>query len=78
MTTISSLFLYFAVCWKHVRKAWFRAFIPKFGDHMQDWMKPDLELIHLSLRITTNIINLLLAVDRYFGGNNKYAKVKGA
>ena len=41
-------------------------------------MKTDLEQIHLSLRIITNIINLLRAVERYFGGNANYAKGKGA
>ena len=39
-------------------------------------MKTDLEQIHFSLQITTNIINLLIDVDRYFGGNANYAKGK--
>ena len=38
----------------------------------------DLEQIHLSLLITTNIINLLRDVERYFGGNANYARGKGA
>ena len=40
-------------------------------------MKTDLKQIHFSLHITTNIINLLCAVERYFGGNTNYAKGKG-
>ena len=41
-------------------------------------MNTDLEQNHFSLRITTNIINLLRAVERYFGGNDNYSKGKGA
>ena len=41
-------------------------------------MNKDVEQIHFSLRITTNIVNLLRAVERYFGGNANYAKGKGA
>ena len=41
-------------------------------------MKTDLEHIRFYLRITTNIINLLRAVERYFGGNSNYVKGKGA
>ena len=37
-----------------------------------------MEQIYVSLRITTNIINLLRAVERYFGVNANYAKGKGA
>ena len=39
-------------------------------------MKTDLEQIHFSLRITTNIFNILHAVEMYFGGNANYAKGK--
>ena len=41
-------------------------------------MKTDLEHIHFSLRITTNTINILHAVERYFDGTAKYVKEKGA
>ena len=78
MTAISSLFFYFADCWQHLRNVWFGSVITKIDEHPQDWMKTDLEQIHLSLRITTNIINILRAVERYFFGNANYAKVKGA
>ena len=40
-------------------------------------MKTDLEQIHLSLRITTKIINILRAIERYLGGKANYAKGKG-
>ena len=41
-------------------------------------MDRDLENIHFSLRITTDVIPLLRAVEKYFGGNANYAKGKGA
>ena len=41
-------------------------------------MKIDLEQIHFSLHITTNIINHLRSVERYSGGKANYAKGKGA
>ena len=78
MTTISSLFIYFSDFWKHPRNVWFRAVITKLGEHLQDWMKMDLENIRFSLHITTGIINILCAVERYFGGNAKYSKRKGS
>ena len=77
MTAISSLLFYFSDCWQHLRNVWFGTFIKKLGNHLQDWMKTDLEQIHFSLHITTDIINLLRAVEIYFGGNTNYAKVKG-
>ena len=78
MTAISSLFFYFADCWQHLRNFWFGSVITKIDEHPQDWMKTDLEQIHFSLLITTDIINLLRAVESYFGGNANYAKGKGA
>ena len=54
---------------KNLRNFWFEYVITKIDEHPQDWMKTDLEQIHFSLRITTDIINLLRAVERYFGGN---------
>ena len=41
-------------------------------------MEEDLDEIHFSLRITTDVIQLLRAVEKYFGGNANYAKGKGA
>ena len=77
MTAIYSLLFYFADCWQHLRNLWFGAVITNLGEHPQDWMKTDLKQIHFSLRITTDIINLLSAVEIYFGGNSNYAKGKG-
>ena len=78
MTAISSLFFYFSECWQHLRNVWFISVVTKLGEHLQYWMKTDMEHIHSSLCITTDIINLLRAVERYFGGNSNYVKEKGA
>ena len=78
MTAIYSLLFYFADCWQHLRIVWFGAVIKMLDKHLQDCMKTDLEQIHFYLQITTDIINLLHAVERYFGGNSIYAKGKCA
>ena len=78
MAEISSLFFYFSDCWQHLGNFWFGSVITNINEHLQDWMKTNLEQIHFSLRIITDIINLLRAVERYFGGNANHAKVKGA
>ena len=78
MTAISSLLFYFADYSQHLRNVCFGAVIKNLGKHLKDWTKTDMEQIHFSLRITTNIINLLHAVERYFGGNANYARGKGA
>ena len=78
MTAISSLLFYFSDCWQHLRNVWFGAVTTKLGDHLQDWMNTDMEHTPFSLRITTDIINILRSVERYFGGNANYAKGKGA
>ena len=56
---------------------WFGAVISKLGDHLKSWMESDLEEIHFSLRVTTDVMQLLRAVEKYFGGNANYPKGKG-
>ena len=41
-------------------------------------MQDDLDKIHHTLRITTDITQILRAVEKYFGGEANYAKGKGA
>lgn len=41
-------------------------------------MKEDLEEIHFTLRITLDVVDLLRAIEKYFGGNANYAKGKGS
>ena len=44
---------------------------------MAELLEEDLEEIHYSLRVTTDIGNLLCAIEKYFGENKEYAKGKG-
>ena len=48
------------------------------GTHVKEYLESDLEEIHYTLRVTTDVINLLRAVEKYFGGEANYAKGKGA
>jgi hypothetical protein len=41
-------------------------------------MSDDLEEIHFTLRITLDVVDLLRAIEKYFGGNANYAKGKGS
>ena len=50
----------------------------RLGQHLKTWMNSDLEEIHFSLQITTDVIQLLRAVEKYFGGNANHAKGKGS
>ena len=52
--------------------------IERLGQQLKDWMRSDLDEIHFSLRITLDVIDLLRAVEKYFGGNANYAKGKGS
>ena len=45
---------------------------------LKEYLESDLEDIHYTLRVTTDVINLLRAVEKYFGGEANYAKGKGA
>ena len=65
-------------CWQHLRNVWFGQVIEKLGTHLKEYLESDLEDIHYSLRVTTDVINLLRAVEKYFGGEANYAKGKGA
>jgi len=38
----------------------------------------DLEEIHFTLRVTTDVNNLLCAIEKYFGATANYAKGKGS
>ena len=78
MTAISSLLFYFAYYWQDLHNVWFGSIVTNLCKHIQDYMKTDLEQIHFSMRITTDIINPLRDVERYFGGNPNYSKGKGA
>ena len=57
---------------------WFCAVITKLGDNLKDMLDSDLEEIHFTLRITTDVNNLLRAIEKYFGATANYGKGKGS
>ena len=42
--------------------------IEHLGQQLKDWMRSDLDEIHFSLQITLDVIDLLHAMEKYFGG----------
>ena len=52
-------------CWHHLRNVWFGAVIKKICAHLADLLEEYLEEIHYSLRVTTDIGNLLSVIGRF-------------
>ena len=50
--------------------------IKELGVHLAELLEEDLEEIHYYLRVTTDIGNILCAIEKYFGGTANYAKGK--
>ena len=61
-------------CWHHLRTSWFGTVIKKLGAHLAELLEEYLEEIHYSLLVTTDIGNLLFAIEKYFGGTANNAK----
>lgn len=65
-------------CWHHLRNVWFGAVIKKLGENLEEVLGHDLEQIHFSLRVTTDIGNIIRAIEKYFGEQANYTKGKGS
>ena len=65
-------------CWHHLRNVWFDSVIKKIGAHLDELLEENLEEIHYSLRVTTEIANSLCAIEKYFCGTANYVKGKGS
>ena len=52
--------------------------IKRLDEYLVDELKEDLKQIHFSLQVSTDISNLLRAIEKYFGGTANYAKGKGS
>ena len=80
MKTLMKDCYYFVLMYKelrhHLHNFWFGAVIKKLCAHLDDLLEEDLEDIHYSLRVTTDIVNLLCAIEKYFFGTEKYDKWK--
>ena len=71
------IYIFFQV-YCHLRTSWFGTVIKKLGAHLAELLEEYLEEIHYSIRVTTDIGNLLHAIEKYFGGTTNYAEVKGS
>ena len=65
-------------CYCHLRNVWFGSVIKKHGAHLAELVEEDLEEIHYSLCVTTDIGNLISTIEKYFGGTANYSKGKGS
>ena len=65
-------------CWHHLHNVWFCFVIKKLCCLLAVLLEEDLEEIHYSLRVTTDIGNLFRTIKKYFGGTANYAKGKGS
>ena len=64
-------------CWHHLCNVLFGAVIKKRCASLVELLLEDLEEINYSLRVMTEIGNLLHTIEKYFGGNENYDKGKG-
>ena len=62
-------------CWQHMRCVWGGAAILDLKDHMTELLSDDLRAIHPMLRVTADVGNLCLAVEKYFSLQANYQKV---
>ena len=49
--------------------------VTRLGKYLSDVLKEDLEAIHFTLRVTTDVNNVLMASEKYFGLQANYIKV---
>ena len=63
-------------CWQHLRNVWFGAVVERVGTVLREILHVDLDAIHHSLRASTDIISLLLGIEKYFCLMANYAKGK--
>ena len=52
--------------------------ITELGAHLSDVLDDDLDQIYFTLRVTTDVGDILHAVEKYFGITANYAKGKGS
>ena len=71
----SKVKIYEADCWQHLRNVWIGAVMSRLGGHLDMVLMNDIKRIHFTLRITTDAVGILRAVEKYFGGQATYEKV---
>jgi len=74
----SSIKIYEADCWQHLRNVWVGAVIASLGSFLDGFLGNDIVKFHFTLRITTDAIGILRAVEKYFSGQATHEKGKGS
>ena len=62
--------------WHNLHNVWFVIVIKKLCAHLAQFFEEDIEEIHYSLHVTTDIGKLLCTTEKYFAGTENYAKGK--
>ena len=67
-----------ADCWQHLRNVWFGAVIKQLSLRLSEVLESDLNEISPFLRVTTEVVSLLIALEKYFAETANYAKGRGS
>ena len=68
--------IYQADCWHHLRNVWISAVVTALSEHLSGILAEDLEKIPALYRVNTNISGLMIAMEKYFGLQANYVKVR--
>ena len=68
--------IYQADCWHHLRNVWISAVVKTLSEHLLGILAEDLEKIPALYRFNTDISGLMIAMEKYFGLQANYAKVR--
>ena len=68
--------IYQADCWHHLRNVWIGAVVKALSEHLSGILAEDLEKIPALYRVNTDISGLMIAMEKYFGLQANYVKVR--
>ena len=68
--------IYQADCWHHLRNVWIGAVVKALSEHLSGIRAEDLEKIPALYRVNTDMSALMIAMEKYFGLQANYVKVK--
>ena len=73
--TAEEINMYQSDCWQHLQNVWIGAVVLKLGEHLLEVLQADLLAIPFMFRVTTDVVNLGRATEKYFNTQANYAKV---
>ena len=65
-----------ADCWHHLRNVWIGAVVAALSQHLLGVLAKSLEQLPAMYRVNTDIIGLMIAMEKYFGRQANYVKVR--